>query len=197
MGQDLTHPSLQLQRTNPSKHSHSLSGSKMKSIYENKTLIILVDGQEFLVQVNDSTLTCGWLVSETIRLCGENKNIIGLKSFRNFEAVDYWLMHFERSLQPFRNNEKFLPVFREPVSNSIGPDHFAPVKFIGKGGFSYVIEVRKKDTGMLYAAKTMKKESLIKEEKLSQVLSEKKILSSISYPFVVHLHWAFQTVRNN
>ena len=59
MGQDLTCPSLQLQRNNSAKHSHNLSGTKMRSINESKLLIIIVENQEFPIQVSDDTLTCG------------------------------------------------------------------------------------------------------------------------------------------
>ena len=89
MGQDLTHPSLQLQRTNSVKHSHNLSGTKTRSIHENKTLIIIAENEEFSIQINDDTLTCGWLVSETIRLYNGNKTIIRLTTLKNLEALDY------------------------------------------------------------------------------------------------------------
>ena len=97
-------------------------------------------------------------------------------------------MNFERSLQPFKNKETLLPVFQEPVFNTMGPSHFFPIKYIGKGGFSKVLEVRKKDTGMLYAIKIIKKEFLINENKVNQILTERNILTSVSHPFIVKLH---------
>ena len=193
MGQELTHPSLQLQRGGSSKHTHNLSGSKTKQIYESKMLLILADNEEFSVQINEDTLTCGWLISETIRLYKGSKPIIGLRTFKNLEALDYWLMHFERSLQPFKNNDTLIAIFQEP-SNRIGPSAFLPIKYIGQGGFSKVIEVRKKDNGMIYAIKVINKEFLINEDKVHQILTEKAILQATSSPFIVKLHWAYQTV---
>ena len=128
MGQDLSQPSLQLQRVTSSKHSHNLSGTKMRSIPEQKLLIVITDSQELKIEVIDDTLTCGWLLSETIRLYDGCKNIISLKTSKNLEALDYWLIHFERSLQPFKNKETLVAVFQEPAPAEIGPLSFAPVK---------------------------------------------------------------------
>lgn len=194
MGQDLTHPSLQLQRVKSSKHSHNLSGTKTRPIQESKVLMIIADSQEFVIEVSDDTLTCGWLISEAIRLYSGTKNIIALKTSKNLEALDYWLMDFERSLQPFKNKEMLNPIFQDNHSHIISPSHFLPIKYIGKGGFSKVIEVRKKDTGMLYAIKIVKKEFLITEDKVHQILTERNILIRASSPFIVKLHWAYQTV---
>ena len=73
-------------------------------------------------------------------------------------------------------------------------EHFEPIKLIGKGGFSRVVEVRKRDTGMLYAIKIMSKTFLVKEEKVQQILTERRIMIESSHPFIVKLHWAFQSV---
>lgn len=82
----------------------------------------------------------------------------------------------------------------EPVSPRLSLSHFEPIKLIGRGGFSRVIEVRKRDTGCLYAVKAMSKEFLIGEEKVQQIRNEREILARTSHPFIVTLHWAFQTV---
>lgn len=194
MGQGQSLPSLQLQRGKSIKHSHNLSGTKTRNIQESKLLIIQADNEEFPIMVNDDTLTCGWLISESIRLYSGPKTILSLKTSKNLEALDYWLMHFERSLQPFRNKETLIAVFQEVIEGPIRPSYFSPIKYIGKGGFSQVVEVRKKETAMLYAIKIIKKEFLISEDKVHQILTERNILSKISHPFIVQMHWAYQTV---
>lgn len=50
--------------------------------------------------------------------------------------MDYWLMQFDRNLKPLKNNEILLPVYKEPIGDSIGVSDFVPIKVIGKGGFS-------------------------------------------------------------
>ena len=64
---------------------------------------------------------------------------------------------------------------------------------IGKGGFSQVLEVRKKDDGMLYAMKVISKNFIIQQEKIEQILTERIILEKAGHPFIVKLHFAFQT----
>ncbi len=71
---------------------------------------------------------------------------------------------------------------------------FEIIKTIGKGGFSRVLQVRKKDTGMLYAMKVISKAFIMQREKLDQALSERRILSRLNHPFVINLHYAFQSV---
>lgn len=148
--------------------------------------------------VPDDTLTCGWLLSEVIRRASES--VVALRTRTNTEILDYWLTRWERTLQPLSNGEELVAVFArkdyaEPVPPDICISHFEPIKTIGKGGFSRVIEVRKRDTGAIYAIKIMSKSFLIREEKVAQILSERKILAESSHPFIVKLHWAFQTVR--
>lgn len=54
---------------------------------------------------------------------------------------------------------------------------FKKVKVIGKGGFSKVFMVRKKDSGLLYAMKCVKKEGLNDPNKLNQLLNERQIMT--------------------
>lgn len=47
---------------------------------------------------------------------------------------------------------------------------------------------------MLYAVKVMNKRHVLKEEKVQQVLTELNILTQLSHPFIINLHYAFQSV---
>ena len=71
---------------------------------------------------------------------------------------------------------------------------FQLLKVIGKGGFSKVFLVRKKDTGLLFAMKVMQKSFVMTDGKFKQVMSERTIMESLNHPFIVKLHWAFQSV---
>jgi serine/threonine protein kinase len=71
---------------------------------------------------------------------------------------------------------------------------FELIKVLGKGGFATVYMVRKRSNGMLYAMKTVKKASVKQNEaRFSQVLRERNILSKLKSPYLVELHYAFQT----
>ena len=53
--------------------------------------------------------------------------------------------------------------------NEISNEDFKRIKVIGRGGFSKVLLVRKKDSGRLYAMKIMKKSRIFKEKKLKPI----------------------------
>jgi serine/threonine protein kinase len=55
--------------------------------------------------------------------------------------------------------------------------------------------VRKKDTGQIYAIKIMNKDFILSEDKVSQIISERVIMSSADHPFIVKLFWAYQTSK--
>ena len=70
------------------------------------------------------------------------------------------------------------------------------IKVIGKGGFAEkVYLVRKKDTGSLYAIKTMSKKFILEEQgRYEQVFGELRVMRRLtSHPFVIKLFWAFHS----
>ena len=73
-------------------------------------------------------------------------------------------------------------------------NNFTIVKVIGVGGFSKVYEVRDNTSGNLYAMKVVDKSNIEKENKVRQLIIEKKIIEQLKHPFIVSLHSAFQTV---
>ena len=73
---------------------------------------------------------------------------------------------------------------------------YEKVKVIGKGGFAEkVYLVRKKDTGTLYAIKTMSKRFIMEEQgRYEQVFGELKVMQRLTnHPFVIKLFWAFHS----
>jgi serum/glucocorticoid-regulated kinase 2 len=70
---------------------------------------------------------------------------------------------------------------------------FQLLKVVGKGSFGKVMQVKKKDTGAIYAMKVLKKDHLIKRKQVAHTKTERKVLASIDHPFVVSLRFAFQT----
>ena len=64
---------------------------------------------------------------------------------------------------------------------------------IGRGAFGKVYKVKKIDTGEIYAMKTLQKEKIMKMNQQKNTQSERKILESVNHPFIVKLHFAFQT----
>jgi len=80
---------------------------------------------------------------------------------------------------------------RAPVK--VTADDFQLLKVIGKGSFGKVMQVKKKDTGKVYAMKVLQKEAIINRNQVIHTRSEKSILQQVQHPFIVGLHYAFQT----
>jgi serine/threonine protein kinase len=73
-------------------------------------------------------------------------------------------------------------------------EDFELMKVIGRGGFGKVMQVKKKDTGRIYAMKTIRKESVIQREEVVHTKTEKNVLAKYSnHPFIVGLKWSFQS----
>ena len=141
----------------------------------------------------DQTYTCSWLLTQVREVL--RSDICAIRTQKGLETLDYWLLQATRPIPPL--NEPLLAVWSEQVIGPVSPSHFLPIKLIGRGGFSQVFLCtfhagRKKNTGNLYAVKVMQKAHLRKEGKFKQAHAEIALLSTLSHPFLVRLHWAFQ-----
>jgi serum/glucocorticoid-regulated kinase 2 len=64
---------------------------------------------------------------------------------------------------------------------------------VGKGSYGKVMQVRKKDTGRVYALKTIKKATIKSNSDLTHTLAERTVLSQVNSPFVTSLKFSFQS----
>ncbi|KAK5992560.1 Serine/threonine-protein kinase gad8 [Cladobotryum mycophilum] len=84
----------------------------------------------------------------------------------------------------------------EFVENRIGKlsiDDFDLLKLVGRGSFGKVMQVRKKDTGRIYAIKTIRKAKIISRSEVTHTLAERSVLAQINNPFIVPLKFSFQS----
>ncbi|XP_029799128.1 ribosomal protein S6 kinase alpha-2 [Suricata suricatta] len=75
------------------------------------------------------------------------------------------------------------------------PSQFELLKVLGQGSYGKVFLVRKaqgSDAGQLYAMKVLKKATLKVRDRVRSKM-ERDILAEVSHPFIVKLHYAFQT----
>ncbi|KAM9974995.1 hypothetical protein ACTFIW_008468 [Dictyostelium discoideum] len=72
-------------------------------------------------------------------------------------------------------------------------DDFELLNVIGKGSFGKVMQVKKKGEDKIFAMKVLRKDAIIARKQVNHTKSEKTILQCISHPFIVNLHYAFQT----
>jgi len=85
----------------------------------------------------------------------------------------------------------------QPDPISIKLDDFELDRTIGTGSFGRVMIVNlKKNRNQRYAMKMLKKENIVKMKQVEHTLNERKILSSIDFPFVVKLAYSFKDTSN-
>jgi len=85
---------------------------------------------------------------------------------------------------------------RESVHQEIGPNSFEFLVRLGRGAFGEVFHVKQKSNGRSYAMKVLHKEKVMGSNLLRYAFTERNILSYIQHPYIVSLHYAFQTPKH-
>ncbi|QSS48789.1 serine/threonine protein kinase [Histoplasma capsulatum var. duboisii H88] len=83
--------------------------------------------------------------------------------------------------------------FVENQQRSLKIEDFELLKVVGRGSFGRVMQVRKRDTGRIYAMKTLRKAHIISRSEVAHTLAERSVLSQINNPFIVPLKFSFQS----
>eukprot|EP00835_Amoeboradix_gromovi_P001043 NODE_41_length_29768_cov_0.533924.p6 type:complete len:363 gc:universal NODE_41_length_29768_cov_0.533924:26576-27664(+) len=81
----------------------------------------------------------------------------------------------------------------KPQDKPITMEDFELMKVIGKGSFGKVMQVKKKDTGRVYAMKIIKKSHIVETDEVEHTLAERQVLAKINNPFIVSLKFSFQS----
>lgn len=66
-------------------------------------------------------------------------------------------------------------------------------KVIGRGSFGKVFLVEKKNSSEVYAMKSLRKDVIIDYDQVESTKLEKEILMQADHPFLVGMHYVFQT----
>jgi len=74
-----------------------------------------------------------------------------------------------------------------------GPTSFRMQMILGKGSFGEVYRVLHKKTGQVFAMKVLRKSKIMGRNLVRYAMTERNLLSYIRHPFIVRLHYAFQT----
>ena len=72
---------------------------------------------------------------------------------------------------------------------------FQVMEVLGAGSFGRVYKVIKRDSGQIYALKALDKRTLIQKNQLKHALNEAKIHYHLNSPYIVKMHYKFQTPR--
>ena len=86
--------------------------------------------------------------------------------------------------------------FPTKTSLNISRNFFDFLYIIGRGGFGKVWKVRLKSTKTIYALKEMSKVKIIDRHSIESINNELKILSKLTNPFIINMHFAFQDFSN-
>jgi len=70
---------------------------------------------------------------------------------------------------------------------------FKIIKIIGMGTFGKVFQVKKRNTGKLFAMKVLNKATLEQQSQILYTKTERKVLERVQSDFIVHLCYAFQS----
>ena len=82
------------------------------------------------------------------------------------------------------------------LNTSVAIQDFDMIKVVGKGAFGKVFLVAKRDgpdAGQQYAMKVLDKHIIEQKGQVAHTKSERDILHEIQHPFIVYLHYAFQS----
>lgn len=75
----------------------------------------------------------------------------------------------------------------------IGFKSFKILEVLGQGTFGKVFKVEKLDNGKIYAMKVLKKSVLARNKHLKYAITECNVLRRADHPFIIRLHFSFQT----
>jgi len=92
------------------------------------------------------------------------------------------------SLLEVIENEK-----KSPQKVRVGLNHFEILAQIGDGYVGRVYQVRMKQNNNIYAMKIIPKQKVLESSLIYSVLTERNIMMGLDHPFIIKLHYAFQT----
>ncbi|PPQ96680.1 hypothetical protein CVT26_010309 [Gymnopilus dilepis] len=115
----------------------------------------------------------------------------GLKFVPNFDGMgnqDQWYS-FTGGSGKIQIGVSYHPHYGQ----SLTIDDFELMTVIGKGSFGKVLQVRKRDTGRIYALKTIRKAHIVNRNEITHTLAERLVLAQVDSPFIVPLKFSFQS----
>lgn len=90
-------------------------------------------------------------------------------------------------------NEWINAILRTKEKTNTTKEDFDWLAVLGKGHFGKVVLARKRDSGRLYAIKALKKAKIVAKRQIENTRTEKRILATVQHPFIIRLHYAFQS----
>ena len=112
------------------------------------------------------------------------------------EVKDYEVKINDEFIQKTRNNAIKSNDIDEKNNTIINYNSFEILELIGGGSFGKVFKVKLKGTDKIFAMKVLNKGYLIKKKLLRYAITECNVLKQSNCPFIIKLHYSFQTPEN-
>ena len=159
-------------------------------------------------------LDCSWLVDAAHRefaKAGVGTRIVGLLNPLDSEDDDgssedpgsSWMidpgtkldsLDLTKELEAVFICEKLCVKTSSGNSSKVSASDFEFVRLLGEGAAGKVFQVKRHKTDKIYAVKVVEKRFVLGDSKrYSQALVERQVLVEVRHPFIVQLHWTFQT----
>ncbi|KAE8356419.1 kinase-like domain-containing protein [Aspergillus coremiiformis] len=81
------------------------------------------------------------------------------------------------------------------ATDEINLNQFRLLRVVGKGAFGKVRIVEKKDTGLTFALKYIRKEEVVRSESVRNIIRERRMLEHLNHPFLCNLRYSFQDIE--
>ena len=125
-----------------------------------------------------------------------NSNININKEKAEDKEKDFEVKINEEVVQKNRNNVIKSNDIDEKHNTIINYNSFEILELIGSGSFGKVFKVKLKGTNNIFAMKVLNKAYLIKKKLLRYAITECNVLKQSNCPFILKLHYSFQTPEN-
>ena len=162
-----------------------------------------------------TSVDCSWLMqaaNEEFSKAGVEVRLVGLVSPTEGDDDDAgsqsvrgssWMidpatrvetLDLNRGLEAVFICDKLCEKSKSGKSDNVSASEFEFFRQLGEGSAGQVFQVKRRKTGKMYAVKMVEKRLLMGDhKKYSQALTERQILIEARHPFIVQLHWTFQT----
>ncbi|KJZ78476.1 hypothetical protein HIM_01867 [Hirsutella minnesotensis 3608] len=81
------------------------------------------------------------------------------------------------------------------LNGEVNLNHFRLLRVVGRGAFGKVRIVERKDTGLSFALKYIRKDEVVKSESVRNIVRERRMLEHVNHPFICNLRYSFQDIE--
>ncbi|TGZ78480.1 kinase-like protein [Ascodesmis nigricans] len=80
-------------------------------------------------------------------------------------------------------------------TDEVNLNHFRLLRVVGKGAFGKVRIVERKDSGLTFALKYIRKDEVVRSESVRNIIRERRMLEQLNHPFLCNLRYSFQDIE--